>query len=65
MQNFVKKMITEKTELEGKIKRARAAIENPPFGSTKESIMLLGEQIKAMESYHYWLSERITYEEKR
>ncbi len=62
MKKFVERMMTERADLEGKIKRAKSAIENPPYGSCKESIMLLCEQVKAMESYLSWLTERIKFE---
>lgn len=65
MQEFLKKMHTEKDDLEGKIKRAKKAIENPPFGSDIEGLRLLAEQVKAMESYLYWLNERMTHESNK
>lgn len=65
MQEFVKRMITEQTDLKGKIKKAKKAVENPPFGADAEAIRMLAEQLKAMENYLYWLSERIAYEENK
>lgn len=65
MKEFVKRMITEKDELCGKIKKARKAIENPPYGSDAEGLRMLAEQVKAMDSYRYWLEERIKHEEER
>lgn len=62
MQKFVERMKTERADLMGKIKKAKAAIENPPFGADKESIDMLSNQVKAMEQYLYWLSERINKE---
>lgn len=62
MQEFVKKMITERDDLKGKIKRAEKAIENPPFGTDKESIELLTKQVAAMKDYLYWLEHRIKKE---
>jgi len=58
-------MITEKDELCGKIKKARKAIEAPPYGSDAEGLRMLAEQVKAMESYRYWLEERIKHEEAK
>ncbi len=63
MQEFVKRMLTEQTDLKGKIKKAKKAIENPPFGADKKAIEMLAEQVLAMENYLYWLTERINYEE--
>lgn len=62
MQKFIERMKIERADLAGKIKRAKAAIENPPFGADKESIDLLSNQVKAMEQYLYWLDERIKKE---
>lgn len=65
MQEFLKRMYIEKDDLEGKIKKAKKAIENPPFGSDTEGLRMLAEQVKAMESYLYWLNERITHESNK
>lgn len=65
MQKFIERMKIERSDLMGKIKKAKAAIENPPFGSDKESIDMLTEQVKAMEQYFYWLEERIKKETKK
>ena len=59
MKKFVEKMIVERDDLIGKIKRGKAAVANPPFGMDKEGLMMLGEQVKAMEQYLYWLKERL------
>lgn len=65
MQEFVKRMLTERDDLKGKIKKAKKAVENPPYGSSPDCLRMLAEQIKAMEQYLYWLEERIRYEESK
>lgn len=65
MQNFVKKMINERDELSARIKKARAAVENPPFGTDKKGIELLTFQVAAMEQYLDYLDQRIRHEEER
>ena len=65
MQNYVTRMMQEKEDLQGKIKRAKKVIENIPFGMDKTQIMLLGKQIKIMEEYLDCLSERLVYEENK
>lgn len=62
MQKYIERMITEKKDLDGKILRASKAIENPPFGSDKQGILLLAEQIKHMKAYSAVLAERIEHE---
>lgn len=62
MQYYLERMIREKEELEGKIKRAKKAIESPPYGMDKNQIALLVKQVKAMEDYLNWLTERIEYD---
>ena len=62
MQEYVKRMIVEKEDLEGKIKKAKKAVENPPFGSSKEGLNLLSRQVEAMEQYHSILAERLKLE---
>lgn len=62
MQEYVKRMITEKTDLEGKIKKAKKAVENPPFGSDTEGLNLLETQIGFMEQYLDVLERRIEHE---
>ena len=59
MQEFVKKMITERDDLKGKIKKCERIISNPPFGTDKEDIDLLSKQVAAMQDYLYWLGHRI------
>ena len=65
MQKYIERMITEKNDLSGKIKRAESAVLNPPYGSDKQGLLLLAEQIKAMQEYSKILSERIDYEVKK
>lgn len=65
MQEYLKKMYSERDDLAGKIKKAKRIVANPPFGSDTEGIRMLAEQIKPMENYLYWLNERIMYEEER
>jgi hypothetical protein len=62
MQKYIERMVQEKTDLEGKIKRAKNAVLNPPYGIDKKGLCLLAEQIKYMEQYLSILSERIEYE---
>lgn len=59
MQEFVRRMISERDELSGRIKKARKALENPPFGAGEDGMRMLAEQVKAMEQYLYWLGKRI------
>ena len=63
MQDYVKRMIVERDDLLGKIKKAKKAVENPPYGSSANGLRMLSEQIKAMEQYLYWLSERLKQED--
>ena len=62
MKEYVRKMISEKSELSARIVRAKKAVEHPPYGMTAEQTRMLSEQVKAMESYLYWLKERLRYE---
>ena len=62
MQEYVKKMLVEKKDLEGKIKRAKKAVIQPPYGMGKKQIVMLAEQIKPMEEYLECLNSRIDYE---
>ena len=61
MQEFIKRMLTERDDLKGKISRAKKAVENPPFGADAKSIDLLKAQIKPMEEYLSILEQRIEY----
>jgi hypothetical protein len=62
MQEFVKRMIVEREDLKGKINRAKKAIENPPFGSDREGIEMLKKQVEGMETYLFWLCQRLDKE---
>ena len=62
MQEFVKKMIVERDDLKGKIKKVQKAIENPPDGTDKESIDLLRSQLIPMGQYLSILEKRIDKE---
>lgn len=61
MQNFIKRMLTERDDLKGKISRDKKAVENPPFGADAKSMELLKCQIKPMEEYLDFLEQRIKY----
>lgn len=60
MPEYVKRMLQEKEDLEGKIKRAKKAIENQPFGTDQEDMNLLETQVGYMEQYLDVLNRRIT-----
>ena len=62
MQHYLERMVNEKEGLECKIKRAKKAIENPPYGMDKTQSALLVKQVKAMEEYLAYLTERIEYD---
>lgn len=62
MQKYIERMITEKNDLSGKIKKAENAVLNPPYGSDKQGLLLLAEQLKIMKEYERILTERIEYE---
>lgn len=65
MKQYIERMIQEKTDLEGKIRKAKKAVEVPPYGTDKHGLLLLGEQIKLMQSYLEKLNERILYEQEK
>jgi hypothetical protein len=65
MKLYVERMIKEKDDLAGKIKKAKSAIESTPYGMNKTQMMMLAEQVKYMESYLNILEERLAYEEER
>ena len=62
MKLYVERMIKERDDLKGKIKKAIAALENNPFDMTETGKELLTEQVKSMESYLAILNQRIEYE---
>lgn len=59
MPEYVKRMLQEKEDLEGKIKRAKKAVENPPYGMDLEDKNYLETQIGYMEQYLDVLNRRI------
>lgn len=65
MQEYVKRMLVEKDNLVGKIKKAKKAIENPPFGADTEGMNLLNTQVGFMEQYLDVLKRRIKHEEEK
>lgn len=64
MQEYIRKMITERDDLKGKISRVKKAIENPPYGADKTSIELLELQLEPMQKYLAILDKRIEHESK-
>ena len=50
MKEYVRRMISEKTELSARIEKAKRAVKHPPYGMTVEQTRMLSEQVKAMES---------------
>lgn len=65
MQEYLKRMKNALEDLEGKIKRAKKAVENPPYGSDTEGMNLLETQIGYMEQYADVLKRRIAHEEEK
>ena len=59
MPDYIKRMLQEKEDLEGKIKRAKKAVENPPYGMDLEDKNYLETQIGYMEQYLDVLNRRI------
>ena len=62
MQNYIKKMIAEAEELDGRIKRNENALNNPPYGIDATGLHLLEKQVQAMKLYSDCLRQRIKYE---
>lgn len=62
MKEFVKRMITERDDLKGKIAKAKKALANPPYGSDQTGLNYLETQVGYMESYLDVLERRIEYE---
>lgn len=62
MRHYVERILTEKKDLEDKIKKAKKAVESNPYDMDKTQKLLLAEQIKYMESYLDMLNQRIEYE---
>lgn len=62
MKLYVERMIKERDDLKGRIKKAKAALEKNPFDMTDIGKELLAEQVKEMKSYLAILNQRIEYE---
>jgi|GEM_PF-1297087 len=62
MKLYVERMIKERDDLKGRIKKAKEALENNPFDMTETGEKLLTKQVKTMESYLAILNQRIEYE---
>ena len=62
MKQYVERMVKEKEDLAGKIKKAKAALEKRPYDMTGTGFELLKIQVKAMEAYQKALNERLEYE---
>ncbi len=62
MKLYVERMIKERDDLKGKIKKAKDAIENNPFDMTDTGKALLSMQVRAMDNYLAILNRRIEYE---
>ena len=65
MQEYIKRMITERDDLKGKIARNKRALENPPYGADEEGLNLLALQVTHMEKYLDVLERRINHEEAK
>lgn len=65
MENYIVKMYTEKKDLEGKIKRLKAALENKSLRLQPYQIDVMKRQLSAMEDYCEILTERIAFENKK
>lgn len=59
MQKYVERMIQEQKDLEGKIRKAKEAVNNNPFGMTEEEKNYLETQTVYMEQYLDILKKRI------
>ena len=46
----------------GELNEAKKAIENPPFRSDREGIEMLKKQVEGMETYLFWLCQRLDKE---
>jgi hypothetical protein len=62
MKQFIERMKVELKELQGRISRAKKAVETPPFGADRMSIDLLKSQIEYMQGYALVLEQRIKHE---
>lgn len=59
MELHVKRMLVEKEDLDGKIKRVKALILTNPYGLSTNEKSLLQEQVGYMEQYREVLDKRI------
>lgn len=59
MLDYVKRMIQEKEDLEGKIRKMQKILDGNPFGMTEEEKNLLETQVGYMTQYLYVLEKRI------
>lgn len=62
MKQYIERMKVESKELESRIKRNLAIIENPPYDSDEKGLDMLKKQVTAMRAYADILTERIDYE---
>ncbi len=65
MREYITRMLNEKNDLESKLKKAKAALLNPPYGSDEEGLNLLNTQVGYMEHYLDVLELRIQHEERK
>lgn len=65
MEQFIVRMVREKEDLEGKLKRANnALLKSEEIRLDKVQVSLLEEQIEYMKKYLDVLNNRIAYEKK-
>lgn len=65
MEQFIVRMVREKKDLEGKLKRANnALLKSEEIHLDKVQVALLEEQIEYMKKYLDVLNNRIAYEKK-
>lgn len=64
MLQFVKKMVTEREDLEGKIKKLKAALANHDLHLNEEQVDLISQQLEHMRGYHDTLCKRIALESR-
>ena len=62
MKQYVERMVREKEDFAGQMKKAKAALEKRPFDMTDTGFELLKKQVEAMETYLDVLNQRIEYE---
>lgn len=64
MLQFVKRMITEREDLEGKIRKLKAALVNRDLHLSTVQVDLLNQQLEYMKGYRDTLCKRIALESK-